>query len=370
MSASRAYKDYYAILGVGRNATSKEIKDAYRKLARKYHPDANKSDRETEEKFKEVSEAYDVLKDPKKRKEYDDIGRFFSGGSPNAGSWQDFSGATGGFSFSGMGDLFDLFGVDAGARRANMRTKGEDIIYNVHLTFDEALKGKTVQFLINKEESCTSCGGTGAVPGSGRKTCRVCSGRGLIADNQGIFSISRPCPSCGGQGSVIEKPCSSCRGDGRLTMPKTETVKIPAGIADGSKLKFKGRGQAGQNGGPPGDLYIVAKVAPHPFFKRIESEVLLDVPITFVEAALGASIEIPTVDGSVSLRIPAGTQDGQTFRLRGKGAAKLKGSGRGDMLATIHIEVPKNLSPDEKELLIRFAGARNDNPRKMFDSKL
>ena len=369
MSSSRTYKDYYAVLGVGRNATQKEIKDAYRKLARKYHPDANKSDKETEEKFKEISEAYEMLKDPKKRKEYDGMGRFFGGHNPGAGGWHDSSRANGGFSFGGgMGDLFDLFGGDVGGRRANMPTKGEDIIYNVRLTFDEALKGKTVQFIINREEPCMSCGGTGAAPGSGRKVCQVCGGRGLIADNQGIFSISRPCPSCNGQGSVVEKPCGTCRGNGHVVTPKTETVNIPAGVADGSKLKFKGRGQAGLNGGPPGDLYIVTKVAPHPFFKRDGSDVLLDVPITFVEAALGASIEIPTIDESVSLKIPAGTRDGQTFRLRGKGAAKLKGSSRGDMLATVHIEVPRDLSPNEKELLVRFASARSDNPRGIFDS--
>jgi len=372
MSASRTYKDYYEILGVGRNATKKEIKDAYRKLARKYHPDANKSDKETEEKFKEISEAYEVLKDQKKRKEYDEMGRFFGGQDPRTGGRQNFAGApggfsTGGYSFSNVGDLFDLFGSDVGAHATNTRVRGEDITYNVHLTFDEALKGKTVQFLINKEESCAPCGGTGASPGSGRKICQTCGGRGLIADNQGIFSISRTCPSCSGRGSIIENPCNVCRGQGSVTVPKTETVKIPAGVSDGSKLKFKGRGQTGQNGGPPGDLYVIAKVAPHSFFKRSGSDVLLDVPITFVEAALGASIEIPTVDGNVSLRIPPGTQEGQTFRLRGKGAAKLKGSGRGDMLATVHIEVPKDLSADERELLVRFAGSRNDSPRKVFN---
>jgi molecular chaperone DnaJ len=247
-----------------------------------------------------------------------------------------------------------------------MRAKGEDITYNVHLSFNEALKGKTVQFLINKEEDCQACGGTGTAPGSSRKSCSTCGGSGMVSENQGFFSMTRPCPACGGQGSVAEKPCSACRGVGRVIRSQAETVKIPAGVTDGSKIKFKGRGQAGQNGGPAGDLYVVTKVAPHPFFRRSGSDVLLDVPITFTEAALGASIEIPTVDGSVSLKIPSGTQNGQTFRLKGKGAPKLKGSGRGDMLATVRIVVPKELSANEKELLIRFASSRKDNPRRIF----
>lgn len=304
MSSSRTYKDYYAVLGIGRSATQKEIKDAYRKLARKYHPDANKSEQWTEEKFKEISEAYEVLKDPKKRKEYDEMGRFFSGqgmggfgGRGFSGYTGDFSGYAGDFSFGGIGNLFDLLGSGVGRRAGAHAIKGDDIIYNVQLTFDEALKGKTVQLLVNNA---------------------------------------------------------------------TEKIRIPPGVSDGSKIKFKGRGGVGKNGGPPGDLYVVTKLAPHPFFKRNESDILLDVPVTFTEAALGASIEIPTTDGSVSLKIPAGTQDGQTFRLRGKGAPKLKGAGRGDMLAIIHIKVPKDLSPGEKDLLIKFAERRNDNPRRIF----
>lgn len=376
MSASRTYKDYYAVLGVGRNAAQKEIKDAYRKLARKYHPDTNKGNKEeTEEKFKEVSEAYEVLKDPKKRKEYDEMGSFFNsrgsgghnaGNFGGAGGFRDFSGFGGGFQAGNIGDMFDLFGGGAGAQRANMRAKGEDITYNVHLSFDEALQGKTVQFLISREENCAVCNGTGAASGSGRKTCATCGGSGMVAENQGVFGMTRPCPTCGGQGSVAEKPCTACSGKGRAMRTSTETVKIPAGTADGNKIRFKGRGQASQNGGPPGDLYIITKVAPHPFFKRNGGDILLDVPVTFVEAALGASIEIPTVDGNVSLKIPAGTQDGQTFRLRGKGAPKLKAGGRGDMLATVKIEVPKELTPDEKELLIRFASSRKDDPRQVF----
>lgn len=373
MSSSRTYKDYYAVLGVSKNATQKEIKDAYRKLARKYHPDANTTDKETEEKFKEIGEAYDVLKDAKKRKEYDEMGRYFGGGQgPGAGGWQTHAGGGQGFNFNGFSDLFDLFGgaaagADFGGAQPQARSKGADLTYNVGLSFDEALKGKTVQLVINKEENCASCGGSGAAPGSSRVTCPTCAGRGVIADNQGIFSISRACPACGGQGSVPEKPCAVCRGNGRVVTPKTETVKLPPGVADGSRIKFKGKGQAGEFGGPAGDLYIVTKVAKHPFFTRNGSDILLDVPVTFTEAALGASIEIPTVDGSVSLKIPAGTQEGQTFRLRDKGAPKLKGSGRGDMLVKVHIVVPKELTADEKELLVRFADSRKaDDPREVF----
>ena len=372
MSSNRTYKDYYAVLGVSKNATQKEIKDAYRKLARKYHPDANKSDGATEEKFKEIGEAYEVLKDAKKRKEYDEMGRYFGGTgySPGAGGGRSSAGTPEqGFSFNGFGDIFDLFGGGAGggrgaARPQQTRTKGADITYNVSLTFDEALKGKTVKLSVDKEETCSSCGGTGAASGSGRTTCAACGGRGVVADNQGIFSISRACPNCGGQGSIIERPCTVCRGNGRIRVQKSETIKIPAGVADGSKLRFKGKGQAGLNGGPYGDLYIVAKVAKHPYFIRNGSDIQLDLPITFTEAALGASIEVPTVDGGVSLKIPAGTQEGRTFRLRGKGAPKLKGPGRGDMLAKVHLTVPKELSGAEKELLVRFADARKEDPRK------
>lgn len=380
MGSSKVHKDYYAVLGVGKNATQKEIKDAYRKLARKYHPDSNKDDKKTEEKFKEIGEAYEILKDAKKRKEYDEMGQYFGGFNPGAGGWQNFSGgrakhesgfydAGGGAKFGNMGDIFDLFGSGFGSQQrqqAKAHTKGEDILYNVHLTFDEALKGKKVEMLINKEETCSSCGGSGAAPGSGRVTCKVCSGSGYVSDNQGVFGITRVCPGCSGQGSTPEKSCPTCRSSGHVRRAKTESVKLPPGVSDGSKIKFRGKGQASYDGGPAGDLYIITKVAAHPYFKRKGSDILLDVPVTFVEAAMGASIEIPTIDGGVSLKIPPGTKDGQTFRLRGKGAPKLKGEGRGDMLVAARIEVPKKLSANEKELLLRFADSRKDNPRKIF----
>jgi molecular chaperone DnaJ len=370
------YKDYYAILGVGKNATQKEIKDAYRKLARKFHPDTNKGNQKTEEKFKEIGEAYEVLKDTKKRKEYDEMGQYFgaynsagrgSGFNPGAGSQNFGAGASGaGVSFENLGDIFNLFGSGFKSQQRKPRTKGEDITYNVHLTFDEALKGKTVEFAVSKEETCTVCGGSGAAHGSGRTACKVCSGSGYVSDNQGVFGITRVCPACNGQGSIPEKPCPACNGAGRVRRSKTESVKLPPGVSDGSKLKFKGKGQSSQDGGLAGDLFVITKVAVHPYFKRRGSDVLLDVPVTFVEATIGANIEVPTIDGGVSLKIPPGTKDGQTFRLRGRGAPKLKGDGRGDMLATARIEIPKDLTANEKELLLRFGDSRKDNPRKIF----
>jgi molecular chaperone DnaJ len=303
------------------------------------------------------------------------MGQYMGGGgfNPGAGNWQqyggapggDFSGFGGGTTYNDLGDIFNLFGGSA-KRRTATRTKGDDITYNVHLTFDEALKGKTVEFLMNREEACVSCGGTGAAPGSNRHVCQVCSGSGYVSDNQGLFGISRACPSCRGRGSVVDKPCNVCSAAGSVLRPRTETVKLPAGVTDGSKLKFKGRGQASRDGGPSGDLFIVVKVAPHPYFKRSKSDVLLDAPITFAEAALGANIEVPTIDGTVSLKIPPGTKDGQVFRLGNKGAQKIKGTSRGDMLVTVRIEVPKELSANEKELLLRFADSRKDNPRAKF----
>jgi molecular chaperone DnaJ len=385
MGSSKVYKDYYAVLGVGKNATQKEIKDAYRKLARKYHPDTNKGDKETEEKFKEVGEAYEILKDVKKRKEYDEMGQYFGGFNPGAGAgdWQNFKGAggqpgsgfsgfSGGATFGDMGDIFDLFGSGFKSQQGQQtktRTKGEDILYNAHITFDEALHGKTVELLINREETCGSCGGSGAAPGSGRVTCKVCSGSGYVSDNQGVFGITRVCPGCGGRGSTPEKLCPTCKGSGHIRRSKPESIKLPPGVSDGSKIKFRSKGQASYNGGLPGDLFVITKVAPHPYFKRKGSDILLDVPVTFVEATIGANIEIPTIDGGVSLKIPPGTKDGQTFRLRAKGAPKLKGEGRGDMLATARIDVPKGLTANEKEWLLRFADSRKDDPRKVFGKK-
>ncbi len=359
--SSRTYKDYYKVLGVGKNATQKEIRNAFRKLARKHHPDANPNNKEAEERFKEINEAYEVLGDGKKRKGYDNFGQAFSGfppggtgaGRPPGGMWQNSG---------GLGDLFDVF-TDLGQAtshgpRVRQPQKGADQAYHVYLSFEEALTGAERSISVSREETCATCNGSGAAIGSSRETCPTCGGQGVVASNQGLFSLRRTCPQCLGEGTIIKKPCPACAGRGRVGKSVTENLKIPPGVGDGSRIKFKGKGSAGLNGGPPGDLYIVTQVAPHPYFKRQGSEILLDLPVQFTEAALGSSIKVPTVDGEVKLKIPSGTQDGQTFRLRGKGASKLRGNGRGDMLVKVKIQVPKELSAQERELLVRFAAVR------------
>lgn len=362
--SARTYKDYYKILGVGKNATQKEIKDAYRKLARRHHPDANPNTPDSEEKFKEISEAYEVLGDAKKRKEYDQLGQFFGGYRPG-GSYDEAW--TRGFrdfgDIGGFRDLFDLFGFGE-RERVSQRVRGQDLVYNVHLSFEEALKGTEVTLRVSRDETCATCGGSGAKPGTAPKTCPTCGGRGLVADNQGFFSISRTCPRCMGRGTITEEACPTCRGAGRVTRTGAETLKIPAGVRDGSRIRFRGKGQAGSGGGPPGDLYIVTKVAPHAFFKRSGSDIILDLPITFTEAALGAKIKIPTIDGEVTLKIPPGTQSGSILRLKGKGAPKLGGGGYGDMLVRVEVQVPAKLSAEERDLLVRLSGVRREDPRR------
>lgn len=357
-------KDYYEILGVGKNATAKEIRNAYRKLARKYHPDANPDDKAAEERFKEINEAYEVLSDEKKRAAYDQAGRFFAGSAAEAG-WQarDF----GGFDL-GLDDLLEGFGGFTGFRgfgspRSSPR-KGGDLLYNARLTFEEALKGKEISLRVERDSVCEICGGSGAQPRTTVKECPTCGGAGTVSENQGLFSITRTCPSCRGKGSVAAQPCRACVGTGRSARLSEERLKIPAGVIDGTKLRFKGKGQPGKNGGKPGDLYVIVNVEPHPYFKRKGADILIDVPITFPEAVLGASVEVPTADGKVALKIPPGTQSGKVFRLKGKGAPKLKGGGRGDMLATVRIAVPEKLSPEERELIARLAGLSGENPRR------
>ncbi|MDI6690174.1 MAG: molecular chaperone DnaJ [Actinomycetota bacterium] len=358
----RRYKDYYKILGVSKDATQEEIKRSYRGLARKYHPDANPSNKkEAEEKFKEVNEAYEVLSDPKKRQEYDQGVRFFETGfSP----FRDFGFERpfGDFEFS---DIFDIF-RDFGFRREYPQA-GRDLYYNVNLSFEDALRGTTTSIDLNEEVSCRTCGGTGAKPGTSPVVCPVCGGKGMVAYNQGFFSLSRTCHKCMGRGTIIEAPCPTCRGAGTVEQTKRVEVKIPPGVEDGSKIRLREKGEPGVRGGPPGDLYIITNVAPHSFFKRKGTNILLDLPITLTEAALGASIKVPTVNGTVSLKIPPGTQDGQIFRLKGRGAPRLHGWGRGDMLITIHVVVPTKLTSEEKELLVRFANKRKENPREHLE---
>ncbi len=361
----RKLKDYYAVLGVEKEASEKDIKKAFQKLARKYHPDANPDNRKAEEKFKEISEAYEVLSDSKKRKEYDEGVRFFESGG-YAGASEDFFR---GGSFTGFRDftnIFDMFGDFTGfSQQAQQpqRERGKDLYYSIRLSFEDALSGLVTRINVSRDESCPTCFGSGAKPGTSPKMCPQCQGRGVTAENQGFFSLSRACSMCLGKGTIIESACPSCTGTGKSAKLQKVTVKIPPGVKDGSKIRFKGKGGLGSNGGPPGDLYIVTKVAPHPIFKRDGTNILLDVPVTFAEAALGAKIDIPTVDGMVSLKIPAGTQEGKTFRLRGKGAPKMRGSGKGDMLAKIRVAVPNRLNSKEKKVLEQFAELHKENPR-------
>ena len=380
-----AAKDYYETLGVPKSATADEIKKAYRRLARKHHPDAGGS----EEKFKEVGQAYEVLSDKEKRAEYDQFGAYFGGNVPPGAGGPGGPGGRpggargpGGFQYTNvdMGDMGDLFGnlfgggMPGGATMggpAQARTaaqRGRDLTYEVSLTFDEALKGVSTKVDVQRTESCPTCHGSGAAPGTSSTTCPVCQGSGHVAQGQGVFSFSRPCPRCGGSGKIIETPCSTCRGKGQVVRAKPVTVQIPAGVTDGGKIRFKGKGESGIGGGPAGDLYVITRIKPHPYFTREGADVALELPVTVTEAALGAQLEIPTPSGRVKLKVAPGTQDGKVYKLPGKGAARLKGNGFGDMKVRVKIVVPDELNAEQKELLKRFASSRGaaDDVRKRF----
>jgi molecular chaperone DnaJ len=357
-------KDLYKILGVDKGASQEEIRRAYRKLARKYHPDANRDDPKAEERFKEAQHAYEVLSNPEKRREYDEGPRaFFGAGSPPGGN-------AGGRRSAGFSDLSDLFGgfgdVFGGAARGRPRaTRGEDVTVSVSLKFKDVLKGITTRITAPAEEACESCRETGAAPGTTPQVCPECSGRGLRSRDQGFFALSEPCGRCGGEGVVIEKPCSSCEGAGRLKKNRQVTVKIPPGTKDGMKIRVPGRGSAGRKGGPPGDLYVVTRVAEHPLFKRRGDDFLVEVPVSFVEAALGAEIEVPKPGGGmVKLRLPPGTQDGKRFKVRGVGAPRARGDGEpGDLVVRARVVVPKKLTSREKEILEALAEERDEDVR-------
>jgi molecular chaperone DnaJ len=363
-------KELYEVLGVKKDASPAEIKKAYRKLARQYHPDTNSGDKDAEERFKEVQGAYDVLSDPEKRKEYDQVGqRIFNGarGQPGGGNFQ-WSGNLG--DLGDLGDLSDLFGGMFGgratrgsSRRAPRGERGRDVEVVVSLSFEDSLKGVTTKIPVELEMPCSVCHGSGAEPGTSPIICPQCRGRGVVSEDEGFFAFSRPCPRCGGNGTVIEHPCKRCKGSGRERRTKRYTVKIPPGVKDGTRIRLKGKGEAGTNGGPPGDLIVVTRVAPSPLYERRGFDLVLEVPVTYAEAALGATVEIPTPDGRVALKVPPGSQDGKLLKVKGRGAPKLKGGGRGDLLARLRVAVPTKLSKAERDAIENLQKVAHDDPR-------
>ena len=368
-------RDYYEVLGIGKNATDAEIKSAYRKLAKKYHPDLNPGDKTAEEKFKEVNEANDVLSDPEKRKRYDQFG--FAGVDPNYGAGQGgygggFGGGFGGAGGVDLGDIFgDLFGGGfggfGGSSRANPNAprKGHDIQASVILTFEEAAHGCTKKVTLNRQQTCPDCNGSGCEPGSSPETCTQCNGRGYVVTQQrtpfGVMQSQQPCPHCGGRGTIIKNPCKTCRGTGKTSARKTLEVKIPAGIDDDQNIALRGQGDAGTNGGPAGDVIVHVTVKTDNVFERDGYDVYVRVPITYSQAVLGAEIEVPTVDGKVAQKIPEGTQSGTKFRLRGQGIQSLNGRGRGDQYVIVDVEIPKKLNRTQREALNAFENSLKDD---------
>jgi molecular chaperone DnaJ len=374
-------KDYYKILGVTDTATPKELTRAYRKLARELHPDANPDNPAAEERFKEVAAAYDVLGDEAKRKEYDEVralgpmgaGADFGGG---------YGGGPGGFGFPGGGqggagysstDINDLLGglfgrggrgagAGAGGSRGPGPQRGDDLETELHLTFPDAVRGVETSVNLTSEVTCSTCHGSGAKPGTAPVTCPRCAGRGVLDDTQGFFSFSTPCPECAGRGTLISEPCPTCRGRGLEAKRRQVKVRIPAGVRDGQRIRLKGRGGSGRNGGPAGDLYVITRVAPDPLFGREGVNLTLHVPVTFSEAALGAKVKVPTLDGPpVTLKLPAGTSSGRVFRVKGKGVSTAKATG--DLLVTVEVAVPQKLSKEQRQAAEALAAVFTESPR-------
>lgn len=359
-----SHQDLYALFGVAKTASAEEIKSAFRKHALKHHPDRNPGDKQAEEKFKEYSRAYEILSDDEKRAAYDRYG--IDGINSGAG----FGGAGGPDGFSDVfSDIFeDFFGGGGGQRRAQRAARGSDLGVEVELEFMEAVRGCEKKVPVRREEVCRTCAGQGAAPGTSKKTCNTCRGAGEILVSSGFFQVRRPCHSCAGQGSIIEKPCGSCRGSGREATERTITVKVPAGVDTGMRLRVSGEGEAGHKGGSRGDLYVDIFVEAHEIFKRNGTDILCDVPISFAQAALGAEIEVPTLDGPTTLKVPAGTQTGKAFKLKGKGIASIKGDGHGDEHVRVIVETPTNLTSKQKELLTQFAESSGEKAHPLSHS--
>lgn len=348
-------RDYYEVLGVSRTASEQEIKSAFRKLAHKYHPDKNPGDKHAEELFKELNEAYEVLSNPDRRGRYDRFGHDAErmggmGGDPFAGS--------------SINDIFgDIFGEMFGGRRGRGgrgRRRGADLRYNLEISFEEAAFGTEAKIRIPKHKRCDSCEGTGARKGTGPRACPTCGGVGEVRFTQGFFSVARPCPQCGGEGRIVTDPCPDCRGEGRTAFEAALNVKVPPGVDSGIRLKLSGEGEPGDAGAPPGDLYVVINVREHSLFARQEDDVIIELPISFTQAALGGKVEVPTLDGKVELSIPAGTQNGRIFRLRGLGIPHLNGHGRGDQHVQVVVEVPRHLTKKQRELLEQLAATMGE----------
>jgi molecular chaperone DnaJ len=356
-------KDFYEILGVSRDAAAADIKKAFRQLAMKYHPDRNPDNKESEDKFKEINEAYSCLIDPEKRTNYDRFGTVDGIGA----GYGPFGGA-------GFGDVFedifgDFFGTFTGRRRARP-TKGQDLRYDLEITLMEAALGTEKNLEIPRWDDCSVCHGSGSAPGKSPVVCQNCKGAGQIRLQQGFFSISKTCDRCGGSGRVITDPCKTCKGQGKVRAFKTLSIKIPAGVDAGSRLRISNEGEMGFHGGPRGDLYIYLNVEEHPFFKRDGNNLYCEVPVSFPQAALGAEIEVPTLDGTANIKIPSGTPSGRVFHLKGKGMQRLGGSNKGDQIVRIYVDVPKNLTARQRELIEEFARIAGDEVNRSFKEKI
>lgn len=354
-------RDYYEVLEVTRTATEADLKKAYRRLAMKYHPDRNPNDKTAEAKFKEAKEAYEVLTDPHKRAAYDQYGHAAVEGAAGG-----FQGGAGGFADI-FGDVFgDIFG--GGRRGGQQAYRGSDLRYNLELELEEAVRGTEVRIRVPKLERCDVCAGSGAKPGTSPKSCSMCGGHGQVRMQQGFFAIQQTCPTCRGAGKIISTPCTQCQGQGRVREAKTLSVKVPAGVDEGDQIRLSGEGEAGEQGGPAGDLYVLIRLKPHALFKREQDDLYCDIPVSFVTAALGGDVEIPTLDGRANLKIPPETQSDKVFRLRGKGVRNVRNGQLGDLYCRVSVETPVNLTKRQKELLQEFdsvtreGGARH-NPR-------